>query len=315
VGDLDFWIGEWECTWDGGHGTNTVARELGGSVVVERFEAFGPEPLTGMSVSAPDPVAGGWRQTWVDSDGNYWAFAGRAREDGTFVFQTQGPVDAERLHKRMVFAEIAADGFVWRWEASPDGATWTERWTIRYRRRGATDPAATLPDAILETPRLRLRELRPDDEDALAELFADPEVMRWIGTGGVRTREDARRVIERELAGYRELGYGDWATTLRGSDELIGLCGVLRWPDLAGREEIEVAYLLGRAWWGRGYATEAATAIRDRALATLERERLVCLVYHDNIASAAVARKLGMVWDKDVALGDQTVAMYALPTG
>jgi RimJ/RimL family protein N-acetyltransferase len=38
-------------------------------------------------------------------------------------------------------------------------------------------------------------------------------------------------------------------------------------------------------------------------------------VYHDNIASAAVARKLGMVWDKDVALGDQTVAMYALPTG
>ncbi|MGZ4150711.1 MAG: GNAT family N-acetyltransferase, partial [Actinomycetota bacterium] len=180
-------------------------------------------------------------------------------------------------------------------------------------RRGTTEPATTLPEVILQTSRLRKRALRLDDEDALAALFADPEVMRWIGTGGVRTREDARRVIERELAGYRELGYGDWATTLRGSDELIGLCGVLRWPDLDGREEIEVAYLLGRAWWGRGFATEAATAIRDWARHTLDRERLVCLVYHDNVASAAVARKLGMAWDKDVSLGEETVAMYALP--
>ncbi|MGZ4132311.1 MAG: GNAT family N-acetyltransferase [Actinomycetota bacterium] len=313
MGDLDFWIGEWDCTWEGGRGTNTVARELGGAVVVERFEAFGPEPFTGMSVSVPDPLSGAWRQTWADSDGNYWAFTGGPRGDGTFVFQTDGPVDAERLHKRMVFSEIAADGFVWRWEASPDGETWTERWTIRYRRRGASDGTAPLPEAVLETSRLRLRELVPEDEVPLAALFADPEVMRWIGTGGVRTREDARRVIERELAGYRELGYGDWATTLRGSDELIGLCGVLRWPDLDGREEIEVAYLLGRAWWGRGFATEAATAIRDWARHTLDRERLVCLVYHDNVASAAVARKLGMAWDKDVSLGEETVAMYALP--
>ena len=41
----------------------------------------------------------------------------------------------------------------------------------------------------------------------------------------------------------------------------------------------------------------------------------MCLVYHDNVASAVVARKLGMVWDKDVALGEQIVAMYALPAG
>ncbi len=312
--DLDFWIGEWECTWEDGWGTSTVSRELDGKVVVDRFEAFGREPFTGMSATVLDTASGSWRQTWVDSRGTYWTFTGGPRDDASFVLTAADPPSATPRPARMVFSDIAPDGFVWRWEVSPDGGAWTERWRIQYRRRGArTQDPTTLREAVLETSRLRLRELVPGDVDALAALYADPDVMRWIGTGGVRTREDARRVIERELAGYRELGYGDWATTLRGSDELIGLCGVLRWPDLDGKEEIEVAYLLGRAWWGSGYATEAAAAIRDWARRTLERERLVCLVYHDNVASAAVARKLGMAWEKDVSLGAETVALYALP--
>jgi hypothetical protein len=130
--DLDFWLGRWTCTWDGGHGTNRVTRELGDRVVVERFAALAPETFAGMSVSVFDPVAG-WRQTWVDENGSYWHFVGEAG-DGTFTFATPEPVDAERAYKRMVFSDLEGDGFHWRWESSVDGAVWTERWAIDYRR-------------------------------------------------------------------------------------------------------------------------------------------------------------------------------------
>jgi hypothetical protein len=133
--DLSFWLGLWECTWDGGHGTNDVTFELDGHVIVERFAAVAPEPFDGMSVSVPDPGGTGWRQTWVDSSGSYWHFLGGRQPDGTFVFATPEPVDAERLYKRMVFSDITTDGFAWRWEASPDGAAWQQRWAITYRRR------------------------------------------------------------------------------------------------------------------------------------------------------------------------------------
>jgi hypothetical protein len=129
---LEFWLGTWDCVWEGGHGRNRVTRELGGRVIVERFEAIAPEPFEGMSVSVFAPVAG-WRQTWVDGDGNYWHFVGEAGP-GTFTFRTPERVDAERLLKRMVFSDIASDAFRWRWEASADGETWTERWAIAYRR-------------------------------------------------------------------------------------------------------------------------------------------------------------------------------------
>ena len=109
--DLDFWLGTWDCSWDGGSGRNTVTRELGGHVVVERFEAFGADAFDGLSVQRPDPVTGGWRQTWVDSTGSYWAFLGGLRSDGTFVLGTPDRVDADRLHKRMIFSEIGPDGF------------------------------------------------------------------------------------------------------------------------------------------------------------------------------------------------------------
>ena len=167
---------------------------------------------------------------------------------------------------------------------------------------------------MLETARLRLREVTLADEGALAAMFADPAVMEWIGMGGVRTREDARTVLERELRLYTERGVGEWALTLKDDDEMIGLCGLIEWPDVDGRPETEVAYLLRRDVWGRGYATEAASAIRDHARTVLGRERLVCLVYHDNVASAAVARKLGMVWEKDVEIFGNTLAMYSTDT-
>jgi ribosomal-protein-alanine N-acetyltransferase len=165
---------------------------------------------------------------------------------------------------------------------------------------------------VIETERLFLRELVETDADALAAMYADPEVMRWIGRGGVRSHEDALRAIERQQREYRERGYGEWATVVRGTDEMIGLCGIIRWPDIDGVEEIEVAYLLARPVWGQGYATEAAVAIRDWGLRELHRDRLVSLIYRGNVASIAVARKIGMHFERDVSFSGLDVALYSL---
>src|SRR4029078_12761405 len=102
---LDFWLGTWEGTWGGGGGTNTITRELGEAVVVERFEAAAPEPWSGMSVSVHDPAADRWRQTWVDSNGSYWHFVGMRTVEGT-IFATPEPVDQDQTFKRMVFSDV-----------------------------------------------------------------------------------------------------------------------------------------------------------------------------------------------------------------
>jgi hypothetical protein len=134
-GALDFWLGEWVCTWEGGHGENRIARELDGRVVVERFESYEPERWSGLSVNVHDERHG-WRQTWVDSTGNYWAFDGGPHPEG-FVFHVTELEDGREVEKRMVFSAIEADRFTWRWERSADaGRTWEALWTIGYRRKG-----------------------------------------------------------------------------------------------------------------------------------------------------------------------------------
>ena len=130
---LDFWVGEWECTWEGGRGANRITKELDDHVVVERFESFEPERWSGLSVSVHDERHG-WRQTWADSTGNYWAFHGGAHPEG-FAFAVTEREDDRDVEKRMVFSDVAADRLTWRWERSTDGGrTWDVLWTIDYRR-------------------------------------------------------------------------------------------------------------------------------------------------------------------------------------
>jgi hypothetical protein len=119
----------------GGGGRNRISKELGGRVIVERFESHAPERWSGMSVSVFDDQ-NGWRQTWVDSAGNYWAFRGSPHDDG-FSFETVDVEGDVEVSKRMVFSGIGREELDWRWERSSDaGSTWEVLWSIRYRREG-----------------------------------------------------------------------------------------------------------------------------------------------------------------------------------
>src|SRR2546421_7442422 len=105
----------------------------------------------------------------------------------------------------------------------------------------------------IETARLRLRLFTPNDLDALARLFSDPEVMRYLGieSGKTLTRAETKTVLDRAIASWRERGFGRWAVLLKATQKLIGLCGLRQLEDTP-----ELLYLLSKDWWGQGLAAE-----------------------------------------------------------
>jgi [ribosomal protein S5]-alanine N-acetyltransferase len=174
----------------------------------------------------------------------------------------------------------------------------------------------------LETERLVLRPLRIDDLDALAAFYADPEVMRFIGAGGPVGRNDAKTSLAWMIRVFELDGFGQLAVTRKEDGIFIGRCGLLVWQtdgwqstsraEGKGDTELEVGYTLGRPYWGRGYATEAATAVRDFALTELGATRLIALIRPGNVASERVAEKLGMRYEREIELKGAPAKLYAL---
>jgi ribosomal-protein-alanine N-acetyltransferase len=151
---------------------------------------------------------------------------------------------------------------------------------------------------ILETPRLLLRRLLPGDLDALYTLYRDPEIRRYFPEGTL-SYEETREELEWFLNGHpRHPELGLWATIYKPNGAFIGRCGLLPWT-IDGLDEVEVAYLLDKAYWGLQLATEAASAIADYAYHTLGLKRLICLIDRENIASQRVAEKMGMVFERE----------------
>jgi ribosomal-protein-alanine N-acetyltransferase len=115
---------------------------------------------------------------------------------------------------------------------------------------------------ILETERLLLRHLEPDDLDNLYALYRDPEVRQYFPEGTL-TYQETKDELEWFLNGHPEHPeLGLWATILKDGNRFIGRCGLLPWT-IDGRYEVEVAYLLAKEDWGRGLGTEAAQGVLD----------------------------------------------------
>jgi ribosomal-protein-alanine N-acetyltransferase len=91
---------------------------------------------------------------------------------------------------------------------------------------------------------------------------------------------------------------GLWATILKETGAFIGRCGLLPWT-IDGRAEVEVAYMIDKAYWGNGLGTEAAQALVDYGFEALGLNRLVCLITPGNEASVRVATKIGLAFEKE----------------
>jgi RimJ/RimL family protein N-acetyltransferase len=143
---------------------------------------------------------------------------------------------------------------------------------------------------LLETPRLKLRPFGSGDAPLVHRVYSDPDVMRYVATGPMADLSVTERLLQDYEAHQQRLGYSFWAVIERASGELIGDSGLYRTP--AG--EVELGYTLGMPWWGRGYATEAASAWLSCAFGSLEISEVVALAEPANVASMRVLEKLGM---------------------
>ena len=174
----------------------------------------------------------------------------------------------------------------------------------------------------LETDRLLLRAPVPEDAEALAPMYADPEVMRYVGDGRTLTWADTELSVRRMIERWDDDGFGLFTTLRKDDGVAIGRVGILIWnsetwepttrAQASGPTEVEVGYTLGRDFWGKGYATEAAIACRDYAFSELGRERIISLIEPANLASIRVAEKIGESYERDVQLSWGTVGLYSL---
>lgn len=163
---------------------------------------------------------------------------------------------------------------------------------------------------VLETDRLILRRLTRADLDDLYALYRDPEVRKYFPEGALtyeQTREELDWFIE---VYYGEYGFGLWAAIHKATGEFIGRCGLIPWT-LEGRSEVEVAYMLAKAYWGQGLGTEAARAIRDYGFEQLGFDRLICLIDAGNRASIRVAEKIGMRFEKEIIDDQGPAQLYS----
>ena len=155
----------------------------------------------------------------------------------------------------------------------------------------------------LETRRLCLRPPTSLDAESLYDLLADPEVMRGLNKLPVSAIEEAAAMIEEGVRSWRTDGLGPFILETATERQVVGQAGLMifdtrgwtpsTWANAGSHAQPELGWALIRTHWGRGYATEAAAAIRDWAYESRAIDRLVSLISPDNIRSQRVAERLG----------------------
>ncbi|MYN09037.1 GNAT family N-acetyltransferase [Pseudoduganella aquatica] len=145
---------------------------------------------------------------------------------------------------------------------------------------------------ILETERLQLRTVSPDDAPFYLELVNEPSWIRFIGDRGIRTLDAARAaILDGPVAMYERLGYSLYLVQRRSDGAALGMCGLIKRDVLP---DTDIGYAISPRYWGQGYAYEAAAAVVAHARGPLGLARLMAITSPDNAASIQLLGKLGM---------------------
>ena len=147
---------------------------------------------------------------------------------------------------------------------------------------------------VIESDRVRLRPFAESDIEPLDALYADPDVMRFLPTS--KGLLDATKHIRLFHERFEERGYSLWAAETKDGPEFIGRIGL--WP-LDGSEEVELAYILGKPFWGKGIATEASLLCLDFAFRQLGLDHVAAVAVPENGASLRVMEKLGFTFVRE----------------
>lgn len=168
----------------------------------------------------------------------------------------------------------------------------------------------------ITTDRLLLRRWRPEDHAPFTAICSDPDVMRYIGNGATKTADDTARNIASFEKEWEERGYGLFAVEAKDSGDLIGFTG-LSWPGFLPEvlPSVEIGWRFSKSAWGKGYATEAASAALSFGKNDLALPDIVSIYQIENAASARIMQKLGMIFDRTTIdpTCKRAVEVYRLP--
>ena len=163
--------------------------------------------------------------------------------------------------------------------------------------------------AEVETARLRLRAFTLDDLEGLSRIASDPVVMRHIGVGLPFTREETLFNLTNIVNAFERRGYGRWALEKKDGGGLIGYCGLAHGNDEIG---VELVYLLARAEWGKGIATEAAAATLRYGFESLGFNSIAAVTRPDNWRSRRVMERLCMRFQCQTSYHGYSCVCYRL---
>lgn len=136
-----------------------------------------------------------------------------------------------------------------------------------------------------------MREITQNDYKALSKISQDEKAM--YAYNGAFNEEETQGWLDKQIARYKEYGFGLWAVILKETDEMIGQCGLTMQP-WNGEEVLEIGYLFQRAYWHQGYATEAAKACKEYAFTVLNADEVCSIIRDTNTASQNMALRNGM---------------------
>ena len=153
---------------------------------------------------------------------------------------------------------------------------------------------------VLETDRLRLREMTLADAPFLLELMNEPAFIQNVADRGLRTTADAERwMSEKVLPSYTRYGFGFYLVELKESSVPLGICGLVKREVL---DDPDVGYAILTRHSGNGYAYEAAAAVMTYGRKTLGLRRIIGVTSAKNAASIRILEKLGLRFERMVKL-------------
>lgn len=161
-----------------------------------------------------------------------------------------------------------------------------------------------------QTARLRLEPIGLRHAEDLWRLYTDPAVAAWFGQW---TLDMAQREVARMAAAWQSDGVHKWMAYERHTGDLVGRSGLSR-THIAGRDTLEIGWVLHRRYWGYGYATEIGRAGLALAFDELGADEVVAFTETRNGRSRAVMKRLGFLYNQELVLDEdgEPFALYVL---
>ncbi|MFN8383742.1 MAG: GNAT family N-acetyltransferase [Anaerolineales bacterium] len=162
---------------------------------------------------------------------------------------------------------------------------------------------------MITTGRLVMRPFTLGDRNVLFEIVQEPDIFRYFPSKDAWAMEKVERYIQYQIAHWQKFDYGHWAVVMRETGQIIGWNGLEYLPET---NETEVGYLFSRAAWGKGYATESASAIVRFGLKRVGLKEIIGLTDPENIASQRVLEKSGLSFTRKEIYFGMEMFRYAI---